>query len=127
MKLAPQMLTEEDLYRLWTVFQTSYRLSVGYQASVVLIQRTAQTHLGPPVRAPQITAMPMRAPQITSVSPQPATIPGTLTITGEGLMSPGSLVRLPNGDVTPDGGSISSTRSRSRCRRRWAPGRTPFR
>ena len=59
-KLAPQMLTEEDLYRLWTVFQTSYRLSVGYQASVVLIQRTAQIQSGPPVRVPQITATPMR-------------------------------------------------------------------
>lgn len=109
-KLAPQMLTEEDLYRLWTVFQTSYRLSVGYQASVVLIQRTVQTQLGPPVRAPQITALPMQSPQITSVSPQPATIPGTLTISGEGLMSPGGLVRLPSGDITPDGGSVSPTR-----------------
>ena len=108
-KLAPQMLTEEDLYRLWTVFQTSYRLSVGYQASVVLIQRTAQIQSGPPVRVPQITATPMRAPQIASVSPQPASIPGTLTITGEGLMAPGSFVRLPSGDITPDVGSISST------------------
>jgi hypothetical protein len=108
-KLAPQMLTEEDLYRLWTVFQTSYRLSVGYQASVVLIQRTAQIQSGPPVRIPQITATPMRAPQIASVSPQPASIPGTLTITGEGLMAPGSFVRLPSGDITPDAGSISST------------------
>jgi hypothetical protein len=108
-KLAPQMLTEEDLYRLWTVFQTSYRLSVGYQASVVLIQRTVQIQSGPPVRIPQITATPMRSPQIASVSPQPATIPGTLTITGEGLMAPGSFVRLPSGDITPDTASISST------------------
>jgi Pvc16 N-terminal domain/IPT/TIG domain len=108
-KLAPQMLSEEDLYRLWTVFQTNYRLSVGYQASVVLIQRTVETQLGPPVRVAQITAMPMQSPQITSVSPQPATIPGTLTITGEGLMSPGSFVRLPSGDITPGDGSVSPT------------------
>jgi len=108
-KLAPQMLTEEDLYRLWTVFQTSYRLSVGYQASVVLIQRTVETQREWPVRVAQITALPMQSPQIASVSPQPVTIPGTLTIIGEGLMSPGGFVRLPSGDITPAAGSVSPT------------------
>ena len=49
----------------------------------------------------------MQSPQISSVSPQPATIPGTLTITGEGLMSTGAFVRLPTGDMTPGDGSVS--------------------
>lgn len=108
-KLAPQMLTEEDLYRLWSVFQVSYRLSVGYQASVVLIQRTVATQSAPPVRLPQLTATPMRVPQIASVSPQPATIPGTLTITGERLQAPGGFLRFPTGDVTPAAANVSPT------------------
>lgn len=103
------MLTEEDLYRLWSVFQVSYRLSVGYQASVVLIQRTVATQSAPPVRLPQLTATPMRVPQIASVSPQPATIPGTLTITGEGLQAPGGFLRFPTGDVTPAAANVSPT------------------
>lgn len=108
-KLAPQMLSEEDLYRLWTVFQTSYRLSVGYQASVVLIQRTIATQPAPPVRVSQLTATPLRTPQINSVSPQPATIPGTLTITGEGLLAPGAFLRFPSGDITPVAANVSPT------------------
>lgn len=108
-KLTPQMLTEEDLYRLWTAFQTSYRLSVGYQASVVLIERTIAIQAGPPVRVPQLTVTPLRTPQITAVSPQPATIPGTLTITGEGLHAPGGFLRFPGGDVTPAAADVSPT------------------
>ena len=108
-KLAPQMLTEEDLYRLWTVFQTSYRLSVGYQASVVLIQRTVATQTARRVRVPQVTTVPLQTPQITSVSPQPATIPGTLTITGEGLQAPAGFLRFLSGDVTPAATDVSPT------------------
>jgi Pvc16 N-terminal domain/IPT/TIG domain len=105
--LAPQMLTEEDLYRLWTVFGTSYRLSVGYQVSVVLIERTVATQTAPPVQTSTLTAVPLRTPEITSVSPQPATIPGTLTITGEGLKAPGGFLRFPSGDITPAAANVS--------------------
>lgn len=41
-----QPLSIEEIFRLWSGFQTQYRLSVGYLASVVLIDSTR------PVRAP---------------------------------------------------------------------------
>ena len=37
-KLTPQGMNSEEIYKLWGAFQTSYRPSVAYQASVVLIE-----------------------------------------------------------------------------------------
>lgn len=37
-KLTPQSLSTEEIYRLWGAFQTHYRPSVAYHASVVLIE-----------------------------------------------------------------------------------------
>jgi hypothetical protein len=107
-KLTPQMLTEEDLYRLWTVFQSPYRLSVGYQASVVLLQRSRPSTLAPPVLDTAVTAITMRTPLITGVAPIPVVMPGSLTITGSRLTCPGQVtVRLPAGDVVPPAAQIS--------------------
>jgi hypothetical protein len=38
--IAPQVLSVEDLSRLWTMFQTQYRISAAYQVTVVLIDST---------------------------------------------------------------------------------------
>jgi len=99
-KLTPQMLSEEDLYRLWTVFQTPYRLSVGYQASVVLLQRPLSSTLAPPVRDTSLTAITLRTPLVTGVEPTPVVMPGSLMILGSQLTCEGAVtVRLPAGDV----------------------------
>ena len=44
-----QPLGVEEIYRLWTGFQTPYRTSVAYEASVVLIDSTRETHAPLPV------------------------------------------------------------------------------
>ena len=38
-KLTPEPLSDEEMSRLWAVFGSQYRISVGYVASVVLIKR----------------------------------------------------------------------------------------
>lgn len=45
-RLTAETLTVDEMSRLWTTFQTQYRISAAYQASVVLIESTL------PVRAP---------------------------------------------------------------------------
>ncbi|WP_394840109.1 DUF4255 domain-containing protein [Pendulispora rubella] len=40
-RITPQTLTIEDLYKLWTTFQAPYRVSTAYQVSVVLIEGEA--------------------------------------------------------------------------------------
>ncbi len=108
-RIAPQMLTEDDLYRLWTAFQTHYRLSVGYQASVVLIERVREIVAPLRVTDPRITTVTMRKPLILELSPMPVTAPGTLALRGEQLDADSVTVRFPAGDVPPAPGAVSPT------------------
>jgi hypothetical protein len=48
-KLIPQSLSTEEIYRLWGAFQTHYRPSVAYHASVVLIEANQPTRAPLPV------------------------------------------------------------------------------
>jgi hypothetical protein len=48
-RLTPETLTIDEMSRLWTTFQTQYRISAAYQASVVLIDSNLPVHAAPPV------------------------------------------------------------------------------
>jgi hypothetical protein len=48
-RLTPQPLSLEELSKLWTTFQTQYRISAAYQASAVLIESTRPVVAAPPV------------------------------------------------------------------------------
>jgi hypothetical protein len=48
-RISPDSLSLEDLSRLWTTFQTHYRVSAAYQASVVLIESQRPTKAPLPV------------------------------------------------------------------------------
>lgn len=50
-KITPQPLTVEDLSKLWTTFQTEYRISAAYQVSVVLIESRQEFRPAQPVVA----------------------------------------------------------------------------
>jgi hypothetical protein len=42
-RITPQALSVEEISKLWTIFQTQYRISVAYQVTVVLIDSTLST------------------------------------------------------------------------------------
>lgn len=48
-RLTPISLNWEELSKLWSTLQTPYRLSVTYEASVVLVDAQRATRAGPPV------------------------------------------------------------------------------
>ena len=50
-RITPQPLSLEELSKLWTVFQTNYRLSAAYQVSVILIESTRSARTPLPVLA----------------------------------------------------------------------------
>jgi hypothetical protein len=93
-RLTPQLLTEEDLFRLWSMFQTKYRLSVGYSATVVLVERRRQFRKAPPVTRAGATAITLRKPRIDEVSPQPAQPGDTFTLIGGNLRADTVTVRI---------------------------------
>jgi hypothetical protein len=76
------------------MFQTKYRLSVGYCASVVLVERRRQFRKAPPVTRAGATAITLRKPQIDEVSPQPAQPGDTLTLAGRNLRADQVTVRI---------------------------------
>jgi hypothetical protein len=92
-------LSVEDLSRLWAMFvQAPYRLSVTYQASVVLLDADLAVQPALPVRDRGLDAAALSIPAITRViadsSPTDPGLPGTLLrVEGERLRGT-SLTRL---------------------------------
>lgn len=70
-KLSLQPLTLEEMNKLWTsFFQTSYRISVAYEATVVLIDATQEPKAAPPVTQRLLTVIPFQRPMIEEIDPQ---------------------------------------------------------
>jgi hypothetical protein len=104
-KLGPHALTPDDLYKLWSTFQAPYRLSVAYDASVVLIARPHQPKVAPPVRATNLYVLPMRRPVIDTVTPQVLGSGATLTMQGHSLQAAGTQILIGSIMVAPSSSS----------------------
>jgi Pvc16 N-terminal domain/IPT/TIG domain len=86
-RITPEALTTEEIYRLWTAFQVSYRPTTSYQVSVVVIQDTQSYQSNQRARSRSLIAMPLTGPMISSVSPQMVTAGQMLTITGQNFLN----------------------------------------
>jgi hypothetical protein len=86
-KVTPQPLSTEDLSKLWTAFGSKYRPSVGFEATVVLIESDAPVQAALPVRSFNIDVLQLAQPIIAAVSPLhlPWGSPLPLTLTGANL------------------------------------------
>jgi hypothetical protein len=85
-RITPEALTTEEIYRLWTAFQTSYRPTTSYQVSVVVIQNTQSFQSNLPVQRRALVALPLTGPMISSVTPQMAAAGQILTINGANFL-----------------------------------------
>jgi len=103
-RITPEALTTEEIYRLWTAFQINYRPTTSYQVSVVVIQDTNSYASNRPVQRRGVLALPSQAPVITSVAPNPIVAGGTLTILGNAFVGDtpgGTLVSFDNAAGLP--------------------------
>jgi hypothetical protein len=94
-----QPLGVEEIYRLWTGFQTPYRMSVSYEATVVLIDSSLATsaplpvltrgrpaYFGGQVDGGVVVVPSVLAPAIAAILPNTSAVFGqTLTLQGTGL------------------------------------------
>jgi hypothetical protein len=103
-KLCPEIMNVEEISKLWTAFQTNFRLSVAYQASVLLIERAIPTRIAKPVRAANLYVLAFRQPVIEAVSPQVLAPGGQLTVQGRNLKA--DVVQLRFGQVLAAPGTI---------------------
>jgi Pvc16 N-terminal domain/IPT/TIG domain len=85
-RLTPETLTTEEIYRLWTAFQATYRPSTALQVSVVVIQDTLAFTSNLPVQTRTVTVLPLQTPIIESVSPSMIAAGQVLTITGSNFL-----------------------------------------
>jgi hypothetical protein len=106
-KLTPVPMTQEELFKLWSAFQTNYRLSVGYEASVVLIERPRQHKAALPVRRAGVYVMPFRQPRIEQLTPNAVPAGATLTIEGRNLR--GDIVKVRFGDAAVDPDTVGES------------------
>jgi Pvc16 N-terminal domain len=75
-RFTPLPLTLDDMSKIWSVnFQTPYRLSLVYQATVVLIESEESTQAALPVRRRNIYVVPFRQVVVDEVLPADATAP----------------------------------------------------
>lgn len=106
-KVTPDPLDIEEISKLWTAFQASYRLSAAYSVSAVLIQdlRGATAPLpvltrGPDDRGPAARSSAAVPGALRSVAPADgqlsARLGGVIVLTGEGLAGTSVSVRLTN-------------------------------
>lgn len=104
MRITPETLTTEEIYRLWTAFQAAYRPSTALQVSVVVIQDTQAFTSNLPVQTRTVMALPLQTPIIDSVSPSMIASGQVLTITGSNFLGDtraGTIVSFDTGPDTP--------------------------
>jgi hypothetical protein len=118
-RLVPTGFNLEELSKLWSVFfQVPYRLSVAYQASVVLIvpdEVMAQAAL--PVRSRNLYVAPFRQPEIDAVQsaagPGLPILPGdTIVLRGRNLQGDTTRVRIGGAEVEPAPADVSDAEIR---------------
>jgi hypothetical protein len=120
-KISAKPLTLDELTKLWSAFQTPYRASVAYEASVVLIESRRSTRVALPVRTRNLYALPFRQPVIESLRSRaaadepivedPFILAGhQLVIEGRRLVGEATVVLVGGVEVTPAGGDASDRR-----------------
>lgn len=85
-RITPEALTTQEIYNLWTAFQTTYRPTTSYQVSVVVIQDTQQYASNLPVQQRAVLVLPLSAPVIDNLVPNMVAIGGTLTVNGRNFI-----------------------------------------
>ena len=113
--LFPNLMNTEELSKIWSVFfQTTYVLSLAYQATAVLIEGEKSGKRGLPLLSRQIYVTPTQ-PIIEQVvseagANQPIVANSTLIIRGKQLRGNTPQVRLSDAKVTPQ--KVSDTEIR---------------
>jgi len=98
-KLSPYNCSVDEAYKLWSAFQSPYRPSAYYMATVLLIESHRPTRASLPVKERVVVTVPLLHPSITAVEPLIVPFSGTptLTLKGSGLKEVGAAALV--GDI----------------------------
>jgi hypothetical protein len=87
-KITPQLVSTEEVWKLWTALQAHYRPTAAYRISVVLIETSRATKAALPVSQRNIFALPFRHPFIEQVTPQIVLAGGSIRLSGQNFKGP---------------------------------------
>ena len=82
-KITPQLVSTEEVWKLWTALQAHYRPTAAYRISVVLIESSKTTKAALPVSRRNILTLPFRHPFIEQIKPQTALTGASITLNGQ--------------------------------------------
>jgi hypothetical protein len=116
-RITPESLTTEEIYRLWPAFQAPYRPSSAFRVSVVVIQDTDMVSAALPVRHRRLVALPMQSPVISAVSPVMASVGQLFTLTGANFLGQS----LADTAVSIDGTTVPTALVQGGLIRLWLP------
>jgi hypothetical protein len=85
-RITPETLTTEEIYRLWGAFLTHYRPTTSYQVSVAVIQDSQTYKSNLPVQRRSVLALPLISPVIENIAPAMAASGQTITISGSNFL-----------------------------------------
>ena len=106
-KLSPQVLTLEELSRLWGILGPHYLLSVAYTATVVVLEAQVSPRTAMPVLQRSLEVAPLDRPRlqsVTGVDPTRMVVEGTtLRLRGSGLHGPVTAVVVAGSELLPVG------------------------
>ncbi len=92
-KLTPEAVNTEEMSRLWSAFQTHYRPTLAYQASVVLIEGRGRAKPALPIRRRGVYGDTLANPEILAIEAaggahEPITTESLVVIRGRRLLNP---------------------------------------
>lgn len=103
-KLVPEILSVEELTKVWSsFFQTNYRLSMTFQASVLLLDTKKKPKPTIPVKERLVYVKPIKQPVITKIEPQNFEYNSTakIQILGKNLQGEKTFVLIDDRQVEP--------------------------
>ncbi len=98
-RITPEPIGLDDMWKLWSGMQTHYRLSAAYVATVVLIERRRSFRTARPAMTRNVVVRAARRPVILGIEPQLIPPAGALTVRGEHLRADDVQARFASGVV----------------------------
>ena len=120
-KVVPQVMSVEEISKIWSALQSQYRPTAVYKASVVLVESKRSVRPTLPVRARNLKVIPFERPVIDLlqsqennaapiVSDHPILAGYNLVIDGQKLRAAITRVLIDGAEIVPDDDDITPTR-----------------
>lgn len=120
-RITPQMMSVDEMSKIWAALQSQYRPTAVYKVSVVLIESAKSVRPTLPVRARNILVLPFEHPSIDGLQSQASgrdpivadqpILPGySLVIDGQQLRGQTTLVLVDDTEIVPNDDKVTDTR-----------------